>query len=181
MKLALRTQQIIAEETGVTGSIDPLGGSYLVEAFTDRIEGEVNAYLEKIDGLGGTLACIERNFFQQEIADAAYAYQLAKERGERVVVGVNKYREEQLDIPFALHTVDADVERRQIERLARVKAARDTALAEKRLKELQEAARDEGANLMPVTVEAVKAHATGGEIVKALVEAWGRYSESPVF
>lgn len=181
MKLALRTQQIIAEETGVTSSIDPLGGSYLVEAFTDRIEGEINAYLAKIDGLGGTLACVERSFFQQEIADAAYAYQLAKERGERVVVGVNKYREEALDIPFPLHALDPEVERRQIERLARVKATRDTALVEKRLKALQDVARDEGANLMPITIEAVKAHASQGEIVKALVEVWGRYAESPIF
>ena len=181
MKLALRTQQIIADETGVTNSIDPLGGSFLVEAFTDRIEREVVAYLAKIDGLGGTLACIERNFFQKEIADAAYAYQLAKERGERVVVGVNKYREEQLDIPFPLHKVDPEVEQRQIERLTRVKAARDTARVQKVLTELQDVARDDGANLMPITIEAVKAHASKGEIVKALVDVWGRYAETPIF
>jgi len=181
MKLALRTQQIIADETGVTNSIDPLGGSFLVEAFTDRIEREVVAYLAKIDSLGGALACIERNFFQKEIADAAYAYQVAKERGERVVVGVNKYREEQLDIPFPLHKVDPEVERRQIERLTRVKAARDTARVHKLLTELQDVAREDGANLMPITIEAVKAHASKGEIVKALVDVWGRYAETPIF
>ena len=181
MKLALRTQQIIADETGVTSSIDPLGGSFLVEAFTDRIEREVVAYLAKIDSLGGTLACIERNFFQKEIADAAYAYQVAKERGERVVVGVNKYREEQLDIPFPLHKGDPEVERRQIERLTRVKAARDTARVHKLLTELQDVAREDGANLMPITIEAVKAHASKGEIVKALVDVWGRYAETPIF
>jgi methylmalonyl-CoA mutase N-terminal domain/subunit len=181
MKLALRTQQIIAEETGVTSSIDPLGGSYLVETFTDRIEREAMAYLAKIDSLGGTLACIERNFFQQEIADAAYEYQLAKERGERVVVGVNKYREEQLDIPFPLHKVDSEVERRQIERLRQVKAARDNARVRRLLDELQDVARDEGANLMPITIEAVKAQASKGEIVTALVDVWGRYAETPTF
>jgi len=181
MRLALRTQQIIAEETGVTNSIDPLGGSYLVEAFTDRIEREVNAYLAKIDGLGGTLACIERNFFQREIADAAYEYQLAKERRELVVVGANKYREEQLDIPFPLHKVDLEVERRQIERLTQVKAARDNDRVRPLLKALQDIGRDDGANLMPITIEAVKAQASKGEIVKALVDVWGRYVETPIF
>jgi len=181
MRLALRTQQIIAEETGVTNSIDPLGGSYLVEAFTDRIEREVNAYLAKIDGLGGTLACIERNFFQREIADAAYEYQLAKERRELVVVGANKYREEQLDIPFPLHKVDLEVERRQIERLTQVKAARDNDRVRTLLKALQDIGRDDGANLMPITIEAVKAQASKGEIVKALVDVWGRYVETPIF
>ena len=181
MRLALRTQQIIAEETGVTNSIDPLGGSYLVEAFTDRIEREVNAYLAKIDGLGGTLACIERNFFQREIADAAYEYQLAKERRELVVVGANKYREKQLDIPFPLHKVDLEVERRQIERLTQVKAARDNDRVRTLLKALQDIGRDDGANLMPITIEAVKAQASEGEIVKALVDVWGRYVETPIF
>ena len=181
MKLALRTQQIIAEETGVTDSIDPLGGSYLVEVFTDRIEREVMAYLARIDSLGGTLACIERNFFQREIADAAYEYQLTKERGERVVVGVNKYREEQADIPFPLQKVDPGVERRQIERLSQVKSTRDSSRVEKLLTELQAVARDDRLNLMPITIQAVKAHASKGEIVKALVDVWGRYVETPTF
>jgi methylmalonyl-CoA mutase N-terminal domain/subunit len=181
MQLALRTQQIIAEETGVSDSVDPLGGAYLLEAFTDRIERDVNNYLTEIDHLGGALACIERNFFQKAIADAAYEYQLAKERGERVVVGVNKYRETQLDLPFPLHKVDPEVERRQIERLRRLKAERDSARVQRALQELQDVARDDAANLMPVTIEAVRAYATQGEIVKALVEVWGRYVESPTF
>ncbi|MFQ5846692.1 MAG: methylmalonyl-CoA mutase [Candidatus Methylomirabilales bacterium] len=180
MRIALRTQQIIAEETGVTSSIDPLGGSFMVEALTDRIEAEVGAYLARVDACGGTLAAVEKNFFQQEIADAAYTYQVEKERGRRVVVGVNKYREGQEDRPLHLHRVSPDVEERQIASLRRVRAGRDNARVQKLLRELQDVARTDE-NLMPITIECVKAFATAGEIVKVLQEIWGTYTEVPVF
>jgi methylmalonyl-CoA mutase N-terminal domain/subunit len=181
MKLALRTQQILLEESGVANSIDPLGGSYLVEALTDEIEREIRAYLERIDRMGGTVAALERNFFQQEIADAAYAYQRAKERGEKIVVGVNKYREpEPENPPISLHSIDPRTEEIQKERLTRVKRERDNARAQKLLKELQDVARSDE-NLMPVTIECVRAYATGGEIVNALKKVFGLYREPIVF
>jgi len=180
MRIALRTQQILEEETGVINTIDPLGGSYLVEHLTDRIEEEVWAYLKKIDDLGGTLAAIEKNFFQKEIADAAYASQQEKEQGERVVVGVNKYCMEEEEIPFTLQKVSLEVEKRQIEHLQRVKANRDNGKVQRFLKELQAVAKSDE-NIMPITIECVKAYATKGEIVKALVEVLGRYQETPIF
>ncbi|MGH7363710.1 MAG: methylmalonyl-CoA mutase family protein, partial [Candidatus Methylomirabilales bacterium] len=174
--------QIIAEETGVPSTIDPLGGSYYLETLTDQIEAAARAYLEKIDALGGTLAAVEKNYMQREIADAAYAFQLAKERGERVVVGVNRYRDPQEDpLPIRLHRVDPETEARQIARLKRVKAGRDGPAIARCLRDLQEAARDERANLMPPTLAAVKAYASMGEIVQALKEVFGRYVEAPVF
>ena len=181
MRLALRTQQILLEESGVADSIDPLAGSYLVEAMTDQTEQEIRAYLERIDRMGGTTGALERNFFQQEISDSAYTYQRAKERGEKIVVGVNKYREpEPEEPPFPLHSVDPRVEQLQKERLARVKADRDSARVQKLLKELQEVARTDD-NLMPITIECVKAYATEGEIVNALREVFGVYREPIVF
>jgi methylmalonyl-CoA mutase N-terminal domain/subunit len=181
MKLALRTQQILLEETGVAHAIDPLGGSYLVEAATDQTEREIWSYLERIDRMGGTVAALERNFFQQEIADAAYAYQIAKERGEKIVVGVNTFREEEPEEPaIPLHTVDPATEQTQKARLARVKRERDDARVRKLLGELREAAQTD-ANLMPPTIECVRAYATLGEIVNALKEVFGLYREPIVF
>jgi methylmalonyl-CoA mutase N-terminal domain/subunit len=181
MKLALRTQQILLEETGVADSIDPLGGSYLVEALTDQTEREIWAYLDRIDQMGGAVGALERNFFQQEIADSAYAYQRAKERGEKVVVGVNKYREPEPEEPtIPLHSLDPGTEKAQKERLARVKRERDTGRVQKLLGELQEVARGDE-NLMPITIECVKAYASEGEIVNALREIFGVYREPIVF
>ena len=181
MKLALRTQQILLEETGVAHSIDPLGGSYLVEALTDQTEKEIWGYLERIDGMGGTVAALERNFFQQEIADSAYTYQVAKEKGEKTVVGVNRYREpEPEDPPIPLHSVDPRTEQLQKERLARVKRERDSARVGKLLNELRDVARTDE-NLMPITVECVRAHASLGEIVNALKDVFGLYREPIVF
>jgi len=181
MKLALRTQQILLEETGVAHSIDPLGGSYLVEALTDQTEKEIWGYLERIDGMGGTVAALERNFFQQEIADSAYTYQVAKEKGEKTVVGVNQYREpEPEDPPIPLHSVDPRTEQLQKERLARVKRERDSARVLKLLNELRDVARTDE-NLMPITVECVRAHASLGEIVNALKDVFGLYREPIVF
>lgn len=181
MKVALRTQQIIAEETGVTNTIDPLAGSYYVEALTNAVETQIWDYLHRIDALGGTIAAVEQNFFQREIADAAYDYQKKKERGEIVVVGVNKYRAETDEpLPIKLHQFDPDVERRQIERLRRVKGQRDNERVQRLLDQLKQLAQTDE-NLMPITIELVKAYATGGEIVKALKEVWGTYVETSVF
>ena len=181
MKLALRTKQILLEETGVAHSIDPLGGSYLIEALTDHTEKEIWEYLERIDRMGGTVAALERNFFQQEIADAAYTYQVAKERGEKIVVGVNRFREPEPEEPgIPLHSVDPRTEQLQKERLARVKRERDSARAAKLLNELRDVARTDE-NLMPVTVECVKAQATLGEIVNGLKDVFGLYREPIVF
>jgi methylmalonyl-CoA mutase cobalamin-binding domain/chain len=181
MRIALRTQQILLEETGVAHAIDPLGGAYMLEALTDATEAEIWRYLERIDAMGGPVAAVERNFFQQEIADAAYAYQKAKERGEKVVVGVNKYREAEPEEPtIALHQVDPATESAQRERLARVKRGRDNAAVARLLRGLQEVARSDD-NLMPVTLECVRAYATEGEIVNALKDVFGLYREPIVF
>ena len=181
MRLALRTQQILLEETGVAHSIDPLGGSYLVEALTDQTEREIWTYLDRIDGFGGTVAALERNFFQQEIADSAYAYQVAKERGEKIVVGVNRFREDEPEEPsIPLHSIDPRTEQTQKERLARVKRDRDSGRIRKLLDELKDVARTDQ-NLMPVTIECVRAYTTEGEIVNALKEAFGLYREPIVF
>jgi methylmalonyl-CoA mutase N-terminal domain/subunit len=181
MKVALRTQQILLEETGIAGTIDPLGGSYAIEALTDAIEAGAREYLERIDDLGGTVACIESGFFQQEIADAAYRQQLAKEAGDLRVVGVNAYRDaDAAPAPFELHRVDPEVERRKVEELASFRAGRDGDLVAARLAALQAVAATD-ANLMPATIEAARARATGGEIVEAIRAVFGSYVEHAVF
>ena len=181
MKVALRTQQILAEETRVANVVDPLGGSYYVEALTTRIEQEVFAILAKVDAMGGTIAAIEAGWFQHEIADSAYEFARRKASGEAPVIGVNAYVEppEPVDIP--IHRVDAAVESRQIGRLKAVRARRDQGRVEQLLDRLVEAAADPNANLMGPTIEAVKARASLGEIVARLREVWGSYVERPVF
>jgi methylmalonyl-CoA mutase N-terminal domain/subunit len=169
MKVSLRTQQIILEESGVASTIDALAGSYAARE-----------YLDEIDRRGGVRACIEAGYFQQEIADAAYTFQLAKERGERVVVGVNAYREEAEPPPFELHRVDPEVEPRKVAALREFKAARDQELVRERLDAVCEAASSDE-NVMPATIEAVRARATGGEIVEALRAVFGSYVETVVF
>lgn len=181
MKVALRTQQIIADETNAGATVDPLGGSYYVEALTDEIERRIWAYLEQVDDLGGTIAALERNYFQKEIADSAYAFALRKESSGRVVVGVNRYRDEEADTNrIELHYTDPDSERRQIASVRRVKRERDNERVSAILARLAEAACGD-TNLMPLTIEAVKAHASMGEVVETLVRVWGRYTETPVF
>ncbi len=182
MKVALRTQQIILDETGGANTIDPLAGSYFVEALTNQIEEAVWAYLLRVDELGGAVEAAQQNFFQMALAESAYQYQKGKERGELTVVGVNKYVDAQQtsEIPFALHQVDPDTEARQTQRLARVKRDRDTPKSERALKELADVAHGDE-NLIPPTIEAVKAYATLGEIVKTLKDVFGTYVESPVF
>jgi methylmalonyl-CoA mutase cobalamin-binding domain/chain len=182
MKVALRTQQIVLEETGAANTIDPLAGGYFVETLTNQIEDGIWAYIRRIDEMGGAVEAARLNFFQAELADTAYRYQKSKERGDLTVVGVNKYvdAEHAAAIPFALHELDPDVEERQKQRLARVKRERDTRDVERCLALLAETARGDD-NLIPPTIEAVKARATAGEIVKTLKGVFGTYVEQPVF
>jgi methylmalonyl-CoA mutase, N-terminal domain len=177
--VALRTQQIIAEETGVTLTADPLGGSYFLEALTDQMEAAARKYIDDIDAMGGMIRAIDHGFPQKEIADAAYRYQLMEDRGEKVTVGVNKYvmRDEK-----AIHylRIDESVEVEQIERVGRFKASRDTAKVERRLKQLAEACR-QGGNVMPVLVDAVKDYASLGEISDVYRQVFGLYREPIIF
>jgi methylmalonyl-CoA mutase cobalamin-binding domain/chain len=182
MKLALRTQQVIADETNVANVVDPLGGSWYVEALTQQVEDEVWRILGKTDELGGTIAAIEEGWFQREIADFAYGEALRRASGERIVVGVNRYVDREGDAQqVEVHRVDPETERRQAEHLRQVRATRDGRRVEGALAKLQATARDEAANLMPATVEAVEARASMGEIVKALEGVFGRYQETAVF
>jgi methylmalonyl-CoA mutase N-terminal domain/subunit len=181
MKMALRTQQVIADETNVTNVIDPLGGSWYVEALTDEIEAEIMAILDHVESLGGTVRAVEQGWFQREIADFAYGVANRKASGEDVVVGVNKYVEPDAAQAVETHQLDPGSERRQIERLGRVKAERDQERAARALKELTEVARDPDENLMPATIAAVRASASMGEIVNTLRDVFGTYVEQPVF
>ena len=180
MKIALRTQQVIAEETGVTGTIDPLGGSYALESLTDEIEKACFDYFAEVDKRGGVVKCIEDNFFQMELADAAYDLHRRKEAGEKHVVGVTKYRDDSPNPAVELHHVDEAAAHRQLERLRRTKQNRDDAAVQRALEEIVRVAKTDE-NLMPATIAAVKARATGGEIVNALRPVFGTYVETPVF
>jgi methylmalonyl-CoA mutase cobalamin-binding domain/chain len=181
MKLALRTQQIIAEETNVTQVIDPLGGSYYVERLTADMEAGIRRYLDTIDELGGTLACIESNYFQKEIADFAYEFAQRKASGDRAVIGVNKYADAAEEQQIEVHRLDPDSERRKISRLKEVKQSRDQAAVRATLAELKRVAARPDENIMPATIAAVEANVSMGEIVKALETVFGRYTERPVF
>jgi methylmalonyl-CoA mutase N-terminal domain/subunit len=181
MKLALRTQQIIADETNVPNVIDPLGGSYYVEALTDEIEKGIQEYVDKVEAMGGVVAAIEQGFFQKEISDTAYDYARRKASGDRPVIGVNKYVDAQEDQKIEVHKLDPESEARQIRRLKQVRADRDPQHAQAALHGLHAVARDENANLIPATIEAVRAHLSMGEITGALREVFGSYQETPVF
>jgi methylmalonyl-CoA mutase cobalamin-binding domain/chain len=181
MKLALRTQQIIAEETNVTQVIDPLGGSYYVERLTADMEAGIRRYLDTIDELGGTLACIDSNYFQKEIADFAYEFAQRKASGDRTVIGVNKFVDAAEEQQIEVHRLDPDSERRKITRLKEVKESRDQAAVEATLAELKRVAALPEENIMPATIAAVEANVSMGEIVKALETVFGRYTERPVF
>jgi len=175
VRLALRTQQILAFEAGVADTPDPLGGSYLVESLTGELEAAARDLLDEIDALGGTLAAIEAGFQQRQIQEAAYRYQRDVESGERVVVGVNRFRDETVTTP-RLQRIDPDGERRQVEAVGRVRAGRDPAAWEHGLRAVDEAARG-GDNLLPPMIEAVRAYATVGEISDRLRAAWGEHRE----
>ncbi|MBW1659367.1 MAG: methylmalonyl-CoA mutase family protein [Deltaproteobacteria bacterium] len=174
--IALRTQQVIAYETGVADSIDPLGGSYLIEKLTQEIEEKASEYIAKIDDMGGAVKAIEAGYIQREIADSAYQFQMEVEKKERIIVGVNQFRQEEPPLEDVLR-ISGDVENYQIEKLKKVKAQRDGAKVEQTLERLKETAKGTG-NLVPVILEAVKVYATLGEIAGALREVFGEYRES---
>jgi methylmalonyl-CoA mutase N-terminal domain/subunit len=178
-QIALRTQQIIAFETGVTATIDPLGGSYFVEDLTNRMEQEAERYFEEIDDRGGVLACIEQGFFQREIADAAFRYQQQLDSGDRLVVGVNSFLSADEDGPDLLR-IGPEVEEEQLGTLRRLREERDGTSVSLALEKLQEAARG-SENLMPRILDSCRALATEGEIIAALQEVFGTYRESPSF
>jgi methylmalonyl-CoA mutase N-terminal domain/subunit len=178
--LALRTQQIIAHETGVADTIDPLGGSYLVEAMTDAIEARAREYFEQIDALGGMVQAVNHGYPQQQIADAAFALQRRIDSGERTVVGVNRYAAGGEEADTAILRIDETLEAAQLERLRAARARRDAHAVESALAVLREAAAGT-ANLMEPLLAAARARATEGEIVTALQSVWGRYRETPAF
>jgi len=181
MKLALRTQQIIAEESRVASVIDPLGGSYFVESLTNEIERRVFETLAKVDALGGTIKAVEEGYFQKEIADSAYDTARRRASGEQPLIGVNRFIEPAAPVPVPIHKVDAAVETRQVARLQEVRRRRDGARVQALLDQLAAEARNPDTNLMPLTIEAVKARATLGEIVARLRAVFGAYVEKPVF
>jgi methylmalonyl-CoA mutase N-terminal domain/subunit len=179
VRLALRTQQVIAHETGVVNSIDPLGGSYHVEGLTNELERQAYEYFERIEQLGGVVAAIKENFFQREIAEASFRYQSEVEKRERIVVGVNRYVQED-EQPLEILKIDAKLEGQQIERVRALRGRRDSAVVEQALAELKRAAAGD-TNLMPPIVEASRAYVTMGEMCDALREVWGVWRETPVF
>jgi methylmalonyl-CoA mutase, N-terminal domain len=179
VRIALRTQQIIASETGVTNTIDPLGGAYFVESLTDRLEERAYEYFAKIDELGGMVEAVKGGFPQREIADAAFELQMEIDSGRRIVVGVNQYTEGDEGTTDLLR-IDPALERKQIDRVQAIRADRDTTTVERVLAEIKQAGGGER-NLMPLLIEAARAHVSEGEIVEALQEVWGDYREQPVF
>ena len=180
VRIALRTQQIIAHETGVTNTIDPLGGSYFVEALTDEIEAQAYAYFAKIDELGGMVQAVKQSYPQREIADASFRLQCEIDAGRRIVVGVNSFTEGD-DDQTPLLRIDPALERKQIDRVQGVRARRDAATAEATLAALKQGAANERVNLMPLLLDCARASASEGEIVQALQAVWGDYREVPVF
>jgi methylmalonyl-CoA mutase N-terminal domain/subunit len=177
--IALRTQQIIAEETGVVNTVDPLGGSYFLEALTEKMEQEALDYFRKIDAMGGMVSAIEKGFPQREIQDSAYQYQKAVERREQVIVGVNKYvmTDEPSEVPILV--IDESVRTHQLERLEQTRTRRDAGAVANTLDKLKAAAH-KNENTMPATIDAVRAYATLGEICSALRDVYGIYEE-PAF
>jgi methylmalonyl-CoA mutase, N-terminal domain len=180
VKIALRTQQVIAHETGVVNTIDPLGGSYYVEDLTNRLEAEAYDYFRRIRELGGVIPAIKENFFQREIAEASFRYQSELESGQRVVVGVNRYEDPE-DRQVEILAIDQALEAKQVERVRALRARRDSGAVEASLERLRGDARADGENLMPAIIEASKVYATMGEMCDSLREVWGVWRETPVF
>jgi len=181
MKLALRTQQILAEETGIPYVADPLGGSYYIEALTKQFEEAVWEILAKVDRMGGAINAIEQGYFQREIAESAYSAAQRKASGEQVVVGLNKFADDSDKAAIEIHRIDPEVEARQIARLKATRNRRDNERVTQLLDRLEHDAQDSSVNLMPVTIELVKARASIGEIVSRLRAVFGAYIEEPVF
>ena len=180
VQIALRTQQVLAYETGVTNTIDPLAGSYFVETLTNQMEEGAEEYFRKIDEFGGVLGAIRENFFQQEIADAAYRYQKEIESKDRIIVGINEFVNEKKDDKMDLLKIDPEVERAQVRKLTALKQSRDNILVQTTLADLKEAAQGTD-NLIPKIIEAVRAYATEGEIIAVLKDVFGEYREQAVF
>jgi len=178
--VALRTQQVIAHETGVTNTVDPLGGSYFVEALTDRMEQSAYDYFRKIDELGGMVEAVKTNFPQREIADASFALQQEIDSGRRLVVGVNSFPAEHEE-PIPTLRIDPELERKQLGRLQAARGRRDGAAVEVALARLREDAADPDRNLMQPLIACARAHASEGEIVSSLQQVFGDYAETPVF
>jgi len=177
--VALRTQQIIAEETGVTDVVDPLAGSYYLEWLTDEMEEQAYQYFDKIERAGGLLNAIKTGFIQREIAETAYRYQQEMERGDRIVVGVNKYQVEE-KMPIDTLKINQDAQRRQVDRINKVRQTRDTVKVKQTLDELRRTFEDEDANSMYIIVKAVRAYATLGEIMDVGRKVFGEYKEPPI-
>jgi methylmalonyl-CoA mutase N-terminal domain/subunit len=180
VKLALRTQQVIAHETGVASTIDPLGGSYYLEDLTNRLEQEAYDYFARIRDLGGVVEAIKENFFQREIAEASFRFQSEVEAGGRVIVGVNRY-EDPDEREVEILKIDAALEQKQIDRVQALRARRDSAAVESALARLKRDAAETDTNLMPAIIDASRAYATMGEMCDALRETWGVWRETPVF
>jgi len=181
MRMALRTQQIIAEETNITSVIDPLGGSYFVESLTNEYEKRIFEILDYVDANGGTIKLIQEGWFQKQVADFAYETALRKQNGEKPVIGVNKFVMEDEYHEIETHPYDPETAARQIARTRHVRTTRDGATVNALLDRLVDTAKDERANIMPVTIDLVGAGATMGEIVEKLKGLWGTYRETPVF
>ncbi|HWJ04021.1 MAG TPA: methylmalonyl-CoA mutase family protein [Verrucomicrobiae bacterium] len=179
VQIALRTQQLIAYETGVTNTIDPLAGSYFVEAMTNRMEEGAEEYFAKIEAMGGVLAAIDKNFFQKEIADAAYRYQREIETKERIIVGVNEFTQEE-ELGIDLLKIDPEIEREQVRRVKQLRETRDNLHVQNTLAELRKAAAGSD-NMIPKILDCVRAYATQGEIVQVMREVFGEYKEKAVF
>ena len=178
--IALRTQQILAHETGVTNTVDPLAGSYFVESLTNKLEEEAEQYFDRIDSLGGVIPAIEIGFFQREIADAAYRYQRELDQREKIIVGVNAYVQENEKLEIPILEIPKEVELKQRKRIAEVKANRSTEATDSALSELHETAMN-GGNLMPSLLKATRAYVTLGEMCDTLKEVFGVYDEPLVF
>jgi methylmalonyl-CoA mutase, N-terminal domain len=180
VRLALRTQQVIAHETGVVNTIDPLGGSYYVEELTNRLEAEAYDYFDRIRKLGGVIPAIKENFFQREIADASFRYQHEVEQRQRIIVGVNRYEHED-EQPLELLRIDPALEQKQIDRVQALRARRDSSAVESVLARLKEDAARDDRNLMQPIVDASNTYVTMGEMCDALRDVWGVWRETPVF
>jgi methylmalonyl-CoA mutase N-terminal domain/subunit len=181
MKIALRTQQVIADESNAANVIDPLGGSYYVEHLTTQMERAIFEIIEEVDRRGGTIKLIEEGWFQRRIADFAYETAIKKAKGEKAVLGVNKFVEPDEKADIETHAYDPTTAQRQIDRLKRVRRERDQRKVEGLFERLIEVARKEDENIMPVTIELVRSGASMGEIVERLKTLWGTYRETPVF
>ena len=180
VRIALRTQQVIAHETGVVNTIDPLGGSYYVEHLTNELERQAYEYFAQIDALGGVVEAIKENFFQQEIADASFRYQAEVESKQRIIVGVNRYQLED-EQPLEILKIDAALEPQQIERVKALRGRRDSAAVESTLAALKAASAREDVNLMPAILDAARAYVTMGEMCDVWRDVWGIWRETPVF